>query len=241
MEITIGKGRHSFPAYFKEAAREGGKPAVILIHEIWGLNPNIRSIADRIAAEGFDVLAPDLMSGTGFTGGLDAQLVRDMHDPKRKDEAQKRLRAIFAPVHSPKFAKGAMSKLEKCRALLGKGRKVAAVGFCFGGTYSFASACDLPLKAAVVFYGRPPEPLSKVKGVRCPVLAFYGEKDHNLIDGLPALEKEMRKRGKDFTYKKYRGCGHAFFNDTNKRMYNRAAASDSWKVMLAFLREKMGS
>ncbi len=241
MELIIGSGKASFPAYFIESAGDGGSPAVILIHEIWGLNANIRSIADRIAEEGFDVLAPDLMTGSGFAGSLDPQMLKDMNDPAKRNEAQKKLRAIFAPMHSPQFAKKTIARLKACRDFLGKGRNVATVGFCFGGTYSFACACELPLSAAVVFYGRPPEPLSKVKDIGCPVMAFYGEKDTNILDSLPALEAEMRKRGKVFLPTTYKGCGHAFFNDTNKEMYNRKAADDSWKRMIAFLKERMGS
>ncbi len=240
MELLIGKDAGSFPAYFKESASGDARPAVILIHEIWGLNANIRSIADRIASEGFDVLAPDLMHGSGFEAKIGPQIQMEMADPSKRNEAQKKLRAMFAPAHSPVFGKKTIARLGKCVRFLGKGREIAVVGFCFGGTYSFALACEAPLAAAVVFYGRPPEPLSRVKGISCPVIAFYGERDTGLTEGLPALEAEMRKRGKEFAQKTYKGCGHAFFNDTNKAAYNKAAAQDSWKTMIAFLKGRMG-
>jgi carboxymethylenebutenolidase len=70
-------------------------------------------------------------------------------------------------------------------------------------------------------------------------LAFYGEKDENLIKQLPELEQAMKEKGKEFEAKVYPNAGHAFFNDTNVKMYNQAAAEDSWLKMLVFLKKNL--
>jgi len=113
---------------------------------------------------------------------------------------------------------------------------VGVLGFCFGGTYAFAlAASDKRVKATVPFYGHAPEPLDKVDKISCPILAFYGEQDTNLVDPLPELKDAMKKYDKNFDAVVYPNCGHAFFNDTNPGRYNKEAAQDSWKNLLHFL------
>jgi carboxymethylenebutenolidase len=90
------------------------------------------------------------------------------------------------------------------------------------------------VKAALPFYGYPPE-TTEIAGIRCPVLAFYGDLDENLMRSLPALTTAMMDAGIDFTPKVYVGARHAFFNDTNSLTYNGVAATDAWARALAFL------
>ena len=112
---------------------------------------------------------------------------------------------------------------------------VGVVGFCFGGTYSFALALAEPrLRAAVAFYGDFPE-TGDPATIGCPVLAFYGEDDHGITDGVPELEQRMEQAGVDFTARVYHGVGHAFFNDTSPSRYNAEVAADAWERTLAFL------
>jgi carboxymethylenebutenolidase len=124
------------------------------------------------------------------------------------------------------------------------------MGFCFGGTYAFELAVrenknpenktsTNRLAACIVFYGQPPNPLSDVEYIGCPVLGLYGEKDERLMKSLPELEEAMAKYHKDFTFKVYKNTGHAFFNDTNKYTYNEAATTDSWSIALEFLRKNL--
>jgi carboxymethylenebutenolidase len=113
------------------------------------------------------------------------------------------------------------------------------VGFCFGGTYSFHLAAHDPrVKVAVPFYGQPPTE-AEIPNIACPVLAFYGDQDANLMQTLPALKENMQKNGKPFEAIVYPGVGHAFFNDTNTRAYNREAAQDAWGKTLAFLKANL--
>lgn len=241
MEIKLSSNDIDFPAYYIHPGSKKA-PAIILIHEIWGLNDNIRDIAQRLKKEGYAVLAPDLMVGSGFEKSIGEKLFAQMNNPQTRNEAQKKLRELFAPINSPEFAAGTIAKLRTCFEYL-KSQKnlgtIASIGFCFGGTYSFYSAITLPLNAAIVFYGRTPEPSDKLKEINCPLHAFYGEEDKDLVLGVTELEKKMREYGKEFSYTIYPDAGHAFFNDQNKAMYRKTAADDSWKKVLSFLSENM--
>jgi carboxymethylenebutenolidase len=217
----------------------GVHPGLVLIEEIWGLTDHIKDVSDRYAAEGFNVLAPEILPGE-LLQILTPELIKDLNDPQKRSEAQPKLRAAMAPVNQPEYAKGAIATLRKCvDYLLADARvngKVAVLGFCFGGTYSFHLAGnDDRIAAAVPFYGQPPSE-EEIERIKCPVLALYGDQDENLMQSLPALKESMQKHGVDFEAVVYPGAMHAFFNDTGYR-YNAEAAKDAWKRSLAFLRE----
>ncbi|HEX4103971.1 MAG TPA: dienelactone hydrolase family protein [Candidatus Paceibacterota bacterium] len=214
-------------------------PAVIVVHEIWGLNDQTRGVADRLAAEGYLALAPDLMKGE-MTDFVDASIHRELADPATRDEAQKKMRAALAPVSTPGFGARTVKKLKACYDFLknhtNSDGTVGIVGFCFGGTYSFALAAAEPaLKFATPFYGTPPKQ-EDIPKIKCPVLAFYGDKDERLMEGLPALTEEMKKANKNFRSIVYPGVGHAFFNEKNERMYNADAAAKAWQELKKFLK-----
>lgn len=215
------------------------RPAVILIHEVWGLNDHIKSIADRLCNEGFMVMAPDLLAGTEAEKTLNPDLQKEIFDEKEKLAHQTEIRAMWTPLKSPEFAVSVIQKLEACFDYLlsqDKIGKIGVIGFCFGGTYSYNLAvAQQELACAVPFYGHFNHSDEELSRITCPILAFYGEKDENLVKDLPQLEKRMKVSNKDFSYKVYPNCGHAFFNDTNPLTYNKDAAEDSWKLGLEFL------
>lgn len=229
-----------FSAYV--ARPEGAqKGALVVIHEIWGLVEHITGIADRFAAKGYLVIAPDLLSSIGIEAqvGLELNAIMTSTDEEVRSEGQPRLRAAFSSINVPEFGAWAVSALGASVDYLadqpGVDGRIAVAGFCFGGSYSFAiAAADHRIRAAVPFYGAPPEStnVSKIAG---PVLAFYGETDRALIDSLPEVTAAMQAAGIDFTPKVYENAGHAFFNDTNAFMYRADAAADSWTRTLAFL------
>lgn len=226
------------PASLNNGVPKGG---LIVIHEIWGLVDHIKDVADRFAAEGYLVIAPDILSKVGITAHLGIELlnIRFSPDEKVRSDGQPRLRDAFSAIQAPEFAAWAVPALQKCVDYLeeqpGVDGRFAVTGFCFGGSYSFAlAAADSRILAAVPFYGQPPAS-SEVKNIACPVLAFYGETDESLIETLPAVTTSMTDAGVDFTAKVYDGTGHAFFNDTNPHTYNAEIASDAWERSLAFL------
>ena len=247
-DILIGDipAYHVYPDSSKGRAGGSGKnPGLVVIHEIWGLVPHIKDVADRFAAQGYSVLAPNLFNTLALEGKADQSLLARMQEPSTRDEAQKTMREVFAPVRAPEFGAVAVSMLKECVEYLASDKGVDAehigvTGFCFGGTYSFAlAAADHRIKAAVPFYGQPLAP-EKIKDLQCPVLAFYGAHDTALADSLPALKAAMQKEGKDFTAVMYPDTGHAFFNGTNARMYNAADAADAWAKTLEFLTKNLG-
>jgi len=229
-----------FPAYL--VTPQGAvKGALIVVQEVWGLTDHIKSIADRLAHEGFVALAPDLFYGNGIDleslSGLQSQLF----DPEKRAEVQPKLRALMTPIQSPEFGSSTLAKTEVCFDYLENlgnvDGRVGIIGFCFGGTYSFSLAVHQPkLKVAIPFYGHADFSVDQLKAITCPVLAFYGDQDENLMTSLPELKDKMATAGVKFTAKVYPDCGHAFFNDTNKFTYNPEAATDAWNKTLDLLK-----
>lgn len=219
------------------------KGAVIVIHEVWGLDDHIKSVADRLAMEGYIALAPELLADTLDLDSLRGMKV-DLFDPDKRNQVQPMLRQHMTPMQNPEFAKQTIANLESCFDYLydlpEAQSKVAVMGFCFGGTYSFNLAVDQPkLKAAIVFYGHADQSVDELKRINCPIQAFYGEQDESLVSNLDNLKQKMAEAKVNFKAKVYPNCGHAFFNDTNKFAYNQAAANDAWQITLASLDENL--
>lgn len=234
--IEYGDGRHGFFT----AATGTPKGGLVVIHEVWGLTDHIKDVAGRFAAEGYVTIAPDLMEGADIDSGQVAELQDDMFDPEKRNAAQPRLRELMAPMQSPEFARratdGAQQAFEYLASLTETDGRVGAVGYCFGGTYTFTLAVTEPrLRAAVPYYGHADYDADALAAINCPVLAFYGEKDDNLMASLPELRQSMAGAGVDFTAHTYPGAGHAFFNDTNPYAYAPEAADDAWRRTLDFL------
>jgi len=237
IELTV----NGTPLEVYEAIPEGEiKGGLIVIEEVWGLTDHIKDVADRYAAEGYWVVSPELLSETHIKEHA-ATLMLDLFNPEKRNEAQPKLRALMAPMQEPGFGEKTVARTRACFDYLYAKPEVhewvAVTGFCFGGSYSFALAVAEPrLKAAVPFYGHADlsDP-DRLKGIACPILAFYGETDEGLISGLPDVKAAMEAAKVDFTAQVYPGCGHAFFNDTNPYAYNAPAAKDAWERTLAFL------
>lgn len=231
----------AFAAYRAEPVGEL-RGALIVIHEIWGLVEHIKTVADRYAAEGYLVIAPDILSHGGVTPGVGAELARLMFSGSEEERAaaQPVMRERMAPVNQPEYAVWAVASLRKVVDYIeqqpGVDGRIGVLGFCFGGSYSFAlAAADSRIRGAIPFYGTPPE-TADLAHLDCPVLALYGETDERLMASLPDVTERMREAGVQFVPHVYEGAGHAFFNDTNKLMYRPEVAADAWKRSIEFLR-----
>ncbi len=231
------------------AAPEGPpRGGLIVNHEIWGLVGHTRDVANRLAAQGYVVYAPDLLSHAGTTPDIGEELQAIMGDTSAEGEArrsdnQPRLRAAFAPVQNPEFGEATVARLIRVVDALeqepGVDGRIGVIGFCFGGSFAFAlAAADPRIRAAVPFYGAPPSP-EQMKDIQCPVLAIYGENDENLIDAVPEVREQMGNAGVNATFKVYENAGHAFFNDQNSRQHEPVAAAEAWKLTLDFLAEHL--
>lgn len=219
---------------------------LVLIHEIWGLVDHIKNVADRLAGEGYLVLAPDILTHAGITPQVGAELIRlrTSASPEEQARLQPLMRERMAPMQVPEYARWAIQSLRRTVDHLadrpGVRGRMGVLGFCFGGSYSFAlAAADPRIRVAIPFYGSPPEQ-STLSQIRGPVLAFYGETDERLINGLPAVREQMAAAGVDFTAQVYPGVGHAFFNDTNPHTYDAQTAADAWSRTLALLERTFG-
>lgn len=223
-------------------AEPSGTPrgGLVVIHEIWGLVDHIKDVADRFAAEGYLVAAPDILSSAGVTPSVGQELAELMSNPDEavRTTAQPLMREKLTAANEPEYAGWAVRQLRATVSYLGsqpgvEGR-LGVTGFCFGGSYSFALATAEPrLRAAAPFYGSPPD-LAAVASIACPVHAFYGELDQRLMDSLPQVSEAMKQAGVDFEATVYPDARHAFFNDTNSMTYNPTVATDAWGRVLDF-------
>jgi carboxymethylenebutenolidase len=220
------------------------KGGLLLIHEVWGLSDHIKDVADRFGKEGYLVIAPNLLHELDIQEHLTPELAKDLFNPEKRNATQPKLRGLMAPMQTPEFGKATAKKVKTCFSWLHEepaaNQKVAVVGYCFGGTYSFTLAIQEPeLVAAVPYYGHADYSAEELSAITCPILAFYGENDERLIEALPRLEEYMHQARVDFTAVVYPEAGHAFFNDSNPYAYKESAAHDAWSKTLEFLARSM--
>jgi carboxymethylenebutenolidase len=201
---------------------------VIVIHEIFGLTDWVRGVADQLAKEGFIALAPDLLSGKGPNGGGTDSL---------GEEATKIIRTL-TPETVVERLNAARDYALKLPAANGK---LGSVGFCWGGTTSFAYAVAQPkLDAAAVYYGTSPSDAAAYAKISAPVLGLYGGDDARVDATIPTAEAEMKKLNKRYTPKVFEGAGHGFLRQqSGKDGANRKAAEQAWPATLAFFRENL--
>jgi carboxymethylenebutenolidase len=197
--------------------------AMLVIHENRGLNDHIRSVASRLAGDGYSALAIDLLSEEGGSDAL------------AQGEVQAALSAA-SPERLVGDMKAGLTELER-RA---PGAKLGIVGFCFGGgmVWTLLDAGEPRLAAAIPFYG--PAPSSPdFTGDKAAVLAIYAELDDRVNASRPAAEAALAAAGLEHQIKVYPGVDHAFFNDTGPR-YNAEQASAAYADVLAWLGHHLG-
>ncbi len=218
--VTFASNGGTASGYLAKPASGTGK-GVIVIQEWWGLNDNIKGIADRFAAEGFVALAPDMYHGTVTA---------------EPDEAGKLLMALNIP-QAEKDLKGAVAYLKEMT-----GGPVGTVGFCMGGALSLFASCNSSgdVGACVDFYGGHPAVKYNWDGLTAPVLGLWAEHDDFVNPNIPTFEAEMTKRNIPHEFHTYPGTQHAFFNDEHPEpQFNPAAAEDAWEKTLAFYRKHL--
>ena len=206
---------------------KGKSGVVLVVHEIFGLSDWIRGVSDRLAADGFIAVAPDLISGLGpGGGGTDSVASRDdvvgLVRKLTPDESAARIAAVRAWAATIPSANG----------------KLANLGFCWGGGRSFATAATSPPpQAAVVFYGQAPDSV-QILQVRAPVLAHYGGNDARITATVDATKATLAKLGRTYEPHVYDGAGHGFLRqqDTPDGA-NLKAAQTAWPRTIEFLRK----
>ncbi|GMU02376.1 hypothetical protein KH5H1_64960 [Corallococcus caeni] len=196
---------------------KGPLPAIIVIHEWWGLNEHVQAWTDRLAAEGYAALAVDLYHGKVGTNPDEAlALVKQVDD----DQATKTLLAAHA------FLKGD-PRIQAPRT--------GSIGWCFGGGWSLRTAMAIPeLSAAVIYYGHPVTDPQQLSTIKAQVLGIFGTKDKSIPpETVQAFEKALEEAGVRSRIVEY-DADHAFANPSGARYDERAAAS-AWAETSAFL------
>ena len=202
-------------------------PVVVVIHEIYGLTDWIRAVADRLAAEGFIAIAPDLLTGHGPDGGgtpPDRQAAVALVRGLRIEDVTRRLTATARYGNSLPAANG----------------RFGSIGFRWGGSMSFNFAGnEEDLDAAAVYYGTSPTRVMLGR-IEAPVLGLYGGDDARVNATIPDAVREMRRLGKTYEPHRFEGAGHAFLRQQGGRDgANLAASKQAWARTIEFLREHL--
>jgi len=217
--------------------------AVVLIHEVFGLDRHMRDVARRFAAEGYAVLAPDLYSREGLPGpaGTDA-------DPAPRWELDTIRSAAQGLPDRRALADLDAAALRIAEVPGVAADCIAAVGFCMGGNLAFQAGCTSTRFAAIVdFYGRPLyaelsaekpiQPIELTLNLDRPLLAFFGAADASIpADQVELLRQALEAGAKNFEIVTYPEADHSFFNDLRHR-YDETSARDAWQRTLTFLQE----
>ena len=203
----------------------GPQPGVLVIHENRGLTEHIRDVTRRVAKAGFVALGIDLLSRQGGT--------RAFADDTARGEAYSR--TVQSERHEDMVS--GVEYLKKQENVVAD--RIGAIGFCAGGGNIYYSVYNgLSLKAAVPFYGTPPNPLPPAERVTTAVLGIFSENDRGQAARIPGLSESLVAARVTFGIHVYKGTNHAFFNDTGN-VYDEAAAVDAWAKTVGFLETQL--
>ena len=223
MNVSYVSGPDTVSAYLAMPDGGGKHPALIVIHEWWGLRDWIRQNARDFARHGYVALAIDLYRG---------QLAETA-------PAAYKLMMSVPPERGVTDLKAAFSYLAGLQDV--NPAKIGAIGWCMGGSYAYIAATNLPkLAACVIDYGKVGTTASEVKAINCPVLCNFAEKDmtYTLKMGRE-FEAAMKADGKYVEFHEYSGVNHAFMNPNNPDVYNEAQANAAWNNIYNFLDEHL--
>lgn len=228
--IPAGDG-DSVRAWVVYPERESKAPVVLVVHEIFGMSTWIRAVTDQFAADGFIAIAPDLLTGKytrqSPNDTLAADSARALIRTLDQDDVQRRLAAVASygmalPAALPHYG---------------------IVGFCWGGSVSFAHAvAGTPeLGASVVYYGTPPE-ADELSRVHAPVLGLYGQNDARVTSTIPGADSALKALDKTYEHTVFDGAGHGFLRaQSGHDGANGAAAAEAWPKTIAWFKQYLES
>ena len=240
-------------AYVAAPKTKTRHPAVIVIHEAWGLNEQTKSVANRYAEQGFAAIAPHLFCRQKdlTEQAIEKAMMQMWKIPPEKRNDPAALQSLMQSLSendrkvinyfftSRENAEKTMTEDLLCCVNYVKtletvdSMRLGITGFCLGGGLTYQLATAYPFNAAVPFYGANPKPLEAVAKINGPVFGVYASDDQRINSGVPALVESMIAHKKTFQMKIYQGTQHAFFNE-KRPSYNKAAAEDAWVMALAF-------
>jgi carboxymethylenebutenolidase len=237
--VKVPVGSLSMPAYLARPTAPGAYPAVLVFMEIFGVNHHIRSVADRVAAEGYVALAPDVFHRTA--PGIELKYDQDGLQRGIGLMTQVTTTEAMADVS------GALAYL-KGRSEVG-GRGVGAMGFCFGGHLTYLSACEQPIAAAASFYGGGiavgspgndgPPTIARTPKITGRILCLFGANDGYIPQEQVAAIKEALAAAKVRSeVVVYPGVGHGFFCD-ERADYDATSATDAWHRVTSLFKSEL--
>ena len=194
-------------------------PALLVLHEWWGLNDGIRAMADRLAAEDYIVLAVDLFGGESTISPSDARAL------------------MLSVVEDPKSANENVRQAYKFVNDIAEAPRIGSLGWCFGGGWSLNTAMLFPddLDATVIYYGQVTDDEELLRPINSPILGLFGAEDSGIpVDSVRAFEEALERLRKNYEIEIYPRARHAFANPTG-RNYNPVVAEQAWEKTLAFL------
>ena len=226
--VTLKHDDRTVKAFIVYPEVKGKAPAVVVIHEIFGLTDWVRSVADKLAAAGYIAIAPDLLSGFGPNGGGSSEFASSQ-------DAMKAISGLNPEVVTADL-NAAADYVKKLPASDGK---LAVGGFCWGGGQTFRFATNRhDLKAAYVFYGPPPKDVSSINA---PVYGFYAGDDARIGATIPDAQAAMKQAGKTYDPVTYDGAKHGFMrageDPANTIDANKKARDEAWERWLKLLKQ----
>ena len=217
--VSYKSGSETVQGILYTPAGKGPFPALIVIHEWWGLNDWVKEQASKLSDQGYVTLALDLYRGkVATTPDMAHEIMRGVPE----DRAKRDLHAAFEYLASQPHVKK---------------DRIGAIGWCMGGGYSLDVALQEPTLAAdVINYGHLATDPEALKKINAPILGLFGAQDH----GIPPADvrkfgEVLNQMGKKIEIKIYDDAGHAFENPNNKEGYREADAADAWKRTVDFL------
>lgn len=221
--VTFPSGNVQLAGVLARPDGDGPFPGVVVIHEAFGLNDNIRDIARRFADTGYAALAVDLFAGRNRVICMFRFLGQLQTRPLNNSSIDNLKASLSYLAEQPEV----------------DSTRLGAIGFCMGGSFATAWACsDNRLKVVAPFYGISPKPIDAVARA-CPVVGSYPTNDFTTPHARK-LNDALERYNIPHDIKIYSGTRHSFFNDQG-RTYNAEAAQDSWQRVLAFFSEHMGT
>ena len=221
VSVPRADGKGTMESFFVQPAGAGPFPGLVVIHEAFGLNDNIREIASRFAEQDYAALAVDLFSNRNrvvcMLQAFHGMLIKPLQNP------------VLADLSS------SLAFLQEQAGV--DANRIGAVGFCMGGGYALQLAVtDKGLKAASAFYGAAPRPLEAF-AESCPIVGSYPERDFT-VAGARELDAVLTQHNIPHDIKFYGNTRHSFFNRP-RTSFEVEASKDAWQRMLAFFREHL--
>jgi carboxymethylenebutenolidase len=220
-ELAYGESQRSNLIGFLAMPADAAEPlpGLIVIHEWWGLNDNIKAMTRRLAGEGYVALAVDLYGGSTAT---------------TTEQAQELMGAV---VNAPDAARANLKQAYEYLEKYAFAPRIGSIGWCLGGGWSLETAMLFPeqLDAMVMFYGQFLNDKDVLEPLRMPMLGLFGAEDASLpVDDVVAFRRTLNGLGKSAKILIYPGADHAFANPSGGN-YNAEAATQAWEETRTFL------